>query len=137
MAIWLPPRSAMPGEAPLIQPPEARSPARTRTAQASSVSRWDAKLCRGKRQSLARAHRSKTGQFIYSKSGHFYLLLTWVRKALTRPPQRDRVSNDRGRFQLQEWTLTGPTAALTHNMELQHEEIDLPGDCDLGRMRYI
>ena len=59
----------MPSGAHLIQPPpEARSPARTRTALASSVSRRDAKLCCGKRQSLARAHRSK--------SGHFYLLLT-------------------------------------------------------------
>ena len=27
----------------------------------------------GKRQSLARAHRSQTGQFICSKTGHFYL----------------------------------------------------------------
>ena len=39
-------------------------------------SRRDAELRCGKRQSLARAHRSKTGQLTYSKSGHFYLLLT-------------------------------------------------------------
>ena len=56
--------------------PEARSPAKTRTAPASSTTCRDAKLRCGKRHGLARAHRSKTGQFIYSKSGQFYLLLT-------------------------------------------------------------
>ena len=30
----------------------------------------------GKRQSLARAHRSHAGQFVCSKTGHFHLLLT-------------------------------------------------------------
>ena len=71
-----PPSGFAPAAVAALPSPEARSPTKTRTALASSVSRRDANLRCGKRQSLARAHRSKTGQFIYSKSGQFYLLLT-------------------------------------------------------------
>ena len=71
-----PPGFAPPAAVAALPSPEARSPTKTRNGTGFKRRPSGCKLVLRKAQKPCPRRRSKTGQFICSKTGQFYLLLT-------------------------------------------------------------